>query len=77
LPVPGALLEDFCGLLVQLRRFLSLGASIFRHHLRTRRGIGVVEGVSLLPSIKGRAKLRKETPLKKVCKLPVAMGFGL
>ncbi len=38
---------------------------------------GIVEWVSLLPSIKSGTKLRKETPLKKIGEFLVAVGFGL
>ena len=73
----GALVEDLCGLIIQPRRCLRLGASVFHHQLRARRSIGVVDWVSLLPGFKGRTKLGQETPLKKGGKLLVPLGFGL
>jgi len=76
-PASGALLEDLCGLIIQPGSLFRLGASVFRHQLRTRRSIGVVEWVSLLPGFKGGTKLWKEAPFKKGGELLVVVGFGL
>jgi hypothetical protein len=59
-----ALLEDLCGLIIQLGSVFGRGAPVLRHQLRAQRSVGVVEWVGLLPTFKRWTKLGKETPFK-------------
>src|ERR1035441_8916132 len=60
-----ALLKGVCGLPSQPGCLFRLGAAIFRHVEGPWRSIRVVERIGLLPGLKRRTKLRKETTLRQ------------
>jgi hypothetical protein len=77
LPAFGALFQGLQSSIIQLGSRLCLGASVFRHQLRTRRRIDVVDWINLLPILKGGTKLGQETPFKEIGELRIPVGFGL